>query len=237
MRYSLLVLAIALTAGATHARADQIVTYLMTGTIRSSYNMGRSINGDYISWMLQYNASTPGSGSGTSAGNYSTFGAVISDLTDQSKGGSPFAFWTHDTNTSLSLHNASPDNPQSFFDASQSNTTLPGDPAGHYSYDLHLNVNGSLPTLNLANLQLSNLPLNLSTSFLNYRAVGMAPPGENLFAASVTSISGPFYATPEPGSLTLFLLGVAGLAARGLRRRLRIPARFLPCHCRRWLTH
>lgn len=218
MRSAILVLAVALMAGATEARADQIVTYLMTGTIRSSYNMGQSINGDRVSWMLRYDTSTPGNGSGTSARNYSTVGAVISDPIDQSKGGSPFSFWIHDTNTSLSLHNASADNPQSFFDASQSNTPLPGDPAGHYSYDLHLNVNGSLPTLNLANLQLSNLPLNLSTSFLYYKAVGMAPPGENVFAASVTSISGPFYPAPEPGSLTLFLLGTVGLATRRIRR-------------------
>lgn len=84
-------------------------------------------------------------------------------------------------------------------------------------------VNGSLPSLNLANLELSNIPFELgkgSGSYLSYYyadAYGQ-PVG---FTATVDSISGPIPYAAEPGSLTLFLLGAAGLATHVIRRRLR----------------
>jgi len=94
-------------------------------------------------------------------------------------------------------------------------------PEEGYGADLKLNVNGPLPTLNLANLQLNQLLINTSTSSFEYSfAADMMPGWQQSFTASVDSISAPTYGAPEPGSLTLFLLGATGLAASSIRRRL-----------------
>ncbi len=222
MRYAVLVLAIALAVANTQARAD-LVTYTMTGTIQSSQNLGLSA-GDRISWQLQYNNSLPMNANGSSGMNYYSPTPVITNLIDRTNGGFPF-FMSSSVYSTLSLNNASATLYPNSFVAGAESTTIPGYPEGILSYGLVLNNIGSLPTMNLANLQLNTLPLNLSASSFNYSfAEDLGPLDQQSFVASVDSISSPVYGAPEPGSLTLFLLGVAGFAARGMRRRLGQPA-------------
>ncbi|HEY7312011.1 MAG TPA: PEP-CTERM sorting domain-containing protein [Gemmataceae bacterium] len=84
--------------------------------------------------------------------------------------------------------------------------------SSNYTASLHLVSKDVLPTLKLANLQLNNMPLSSGEfDYTNLYGFG--------FQAQVDSIG--TRPEPEPGSLTLFLLGAAGLAARGMRRRLR----------------
>ncbi len=78
MRHAVLVLAIALAAANTQARAE-LVTYTMTGTIQSSQNIG-AFAGDRISWTLQYNNSLPMSANGSSGRNYYSSTPVITNL-------------------------------------------------------------------------------------------------------------------------------------------------------------
>jgi hypothetical protein len=103
-----------------------------------------------------------------------------------------------------------------------------------YNTALELDYKVSVPTAELMNLQLNRLPLYSYDSYLQYDW------GHDNIAAislvsSVDSISAPVYGSPEPGSLTLFLLGAAGLAARSLRHRSLF--HFLPCLHSPLLTH
>jgi hypothetical protein len=93
-----------------------------------------------------------------------------------------------------------------------------------YGASLYL-LTAPLPTLNLAKFQFDGLPVVWSsnpplddpqgaTHFQYAYQNGNLQLG---FTATVDSIPGA-HMVPEPGSLTLFLLGAAGLAARGMRR-------------------
>jgi hypothetical protein len=218
MRHAVLVLAIALAAANTQARAE-LVTYTMTGTIQSSQNFG-GLAGDRISWTLQYNNSLPMYANGSSGMNYYPSTPVITNLIDRTSGGFPF-FLSSSVDSTLRLNNASATLYPNSFVAGAESTTIPGYPEGILSYGLVLNNMGSLPTMNLASLQLNTLPLNLSASSFNYSfAEDLGPFDQQSFVASVDSISAPVYGAPEPGSLTLFLLGAFGVAAHGMRRRL-----------------
>ena len=225
MRYITLVLAVALVAGTADARAD-LVFYNMTGTITSTISpppytgQGAAYAvGDHISWTLYLDRSSPMTSSTSTSSSYSQPTnlqlPLFSNIYDPAHGIFNY-FRTSGTVYPITLSNS----PAGNFSA--------GETAGNYSHiALSLAVNGSLPSLNLANLQLNNIPFLLgkgSGSYLSWQVeVPNATVGEHLigFTASVDSISGPVAYAPEPASLTLFLLGAAGLAARGMRRRLR----------------
>src|SRR5579884_1017712 len=231
MRHTILALSIALMAGATQARAG-LVTYTMTGTITSAlpdYPEYYPIyaQGDRISWTLQYNTSMPMYTYTTTANNASQLNSpLITSIVDRTTGSSFYVPATMyvpphleqagaDARAGLRLTSGS----LSSIAAGQDQLGVTS-PEEIYNADLMLKVNGPLPTLNLANLQLNQLSINTSASSFEYGfAADMMPGGQASFTASVDSISAPKYGTPEPGSLTLFLLGAAGLAARGVRRR------------------
>jgi hypothetical protein len=108
----------------------------------------------------------------------------------------------------------------------------------YYGASLTLLTASSLPTLNLAQFSFDNLPISRSSSPSIYpqgtTQFDYAYQDSKLslgFTATVDSVPGA-HMVPEPGSLTLFLLGAAGLAARGIRRRLHAA-----CIRRPLLTH
>lgn len=231
MRHAILVLAVALTAGTTQVYAE-LVTYNMTGTITSAGSYTGQFPSfavsDHINWTLQYNTSTPMLTYSGTSNSGSLYTPLITNIVDRTTGSGFFVLPSlyvpptlaeagASAGASLSLSSGS----SSFFGAGQYATGFPGSET-IYNSGLQLTVNGSLPTLNLASLQLNNLPLNLATSSFGYSyAFDMMPGGQVSFMASVDSISAPMYGAPEPGALTLFLLGAAGLAGRAMRRRLR----------------
>lgn len=229
VRRTILALAVALAAGTTHARAD-IVRYNMTGRITT----GSSIGGDLISWTLQYDRSTPASNSTSLGRYYPLTGAVITNLVDQTTG---YHFLPTPTPSngsgSLALHlrGYGGVGPLGYIAPSSMEVWsyyYAGHPLSTYSSYLLLYPKSSLPTLNLANLQLNKIPFalgftpgNAPTSEFDFEKVGYTTGKiDALFGATVFSISGPVGPLSEPGSLTLFLLGAVGLAARGMRRRL-----------------
>ena len=234
MRYTTLVLAVALVAETTEARADMIA-YNMTGHITNlDYNTtGSPIGrGDLISWRLQYDRSTPVSNSTALGRYYQLTGAVITNLVDQTTG---YHFLPTPTLSNaggaLALHLSGYDGPLSYNGPSSFEVWsgyAAGNPLSTYSSQLLLFPKSSLPTLNLASLQLNKIPFALGFTFGNapmsefdFEKVGYTTGAiDVLFSAHVFSISGPVGPLPEPGSLTLVLLGAAGLAARGMRRRL-----------------
>jgi hypothetical protein len=225
MRSTILVLGVALAAGSTQARAEW-VAYNLTGTITSAQPADTNLSfavGDHISWTLQYNTSSQMySYSGTSnSGSLTT--PLITNIVDRTTGASFYvpstlynpSFPYSVSGSRLSLSSSPPNGSPSFFEAGQSASF--GEALNNSG--VLLNVNGPLPTLNLANLQLNSLPINWSTSSFGYSdEVDLG--GQLSLTASVDSISAPRYGAPEPGSLTLFLLGAAALSARGMRRRL-----------------
>lgn len=236
MRRSLLVLAVALTVGATHARAD-LVSYNMTGTI-TAVDVDTGLNhpllavGDHITWTLQYDPSLPRGFSGNAAApssyNYHPSTNLITRIVDQTTGSSlPLPPVSATTGvSSLQLFN----HPPGFFAATDQSATKTSWGKLYSSDSLSMYSNNLLPTFNLADLQLNTVPFALgSTSFggnssdlgyyYNTNSGYDHPNALFAFEASVDSISGPMAGTPEPGSLTLCLLGAAGLATRRIRRR------------------
>lgn len=211
MRHSILVLAVALTAGTTQVRAD-MVSYTMTGTVISADLQWRPSGsppsfpvaaGDRITWTLQYDRSLPG---------YSTTSLTITNIVDQTTGYHWFPSLLPVTST-ISLADGQWKDMKSIFAAG----THGGSSYESYMTALELGYKVSIPMSELMNVQLNSLPLNLSASYLQYSW------GNDLAAislvTSVDSISAPVYGAPEPGSLTLFLLGAGGLAIHGIRRR------------------
>lgn len=226
MRHTILGLAVALAAGTTQARAD-LVTYNMNGTITSATDGHSSFAvGDRVSWTLQYNTSMPMYTYTTTANNASQlYNPLITSIVDRTTGTKLYVPATLYVPPYLAQAGAMAGAGLSLSSGSSSSISANQYqfdviyPEEGYSADLKLNVNGPLPTLNLAKLQLNQLSINTSTSSFGYGlAADMMPGYQASFDASVDSIAAPKY-TPEPGSLTLFLLGTAGLAARGVRWR------------------
>jgi len=75
---------------------------------------------------------------------------------------------------------------------------------------------GPLPTLDLAHLQLDHIPINNGATYFTYSS-GSLTSAFSAISADVTSVT--LASAPEPGSLTLFLLGAVGLVSRRLRPR------------------
>ncbi len=225
MRHTILILALALATGTTQARAD-MVYYNMSGTVTAAdFFWAPSATpppppvakGDHITWTLQYDRTTLPSASSPRSYNYTLSSPPIMNIVDQTNG-ITMTSYRYDpfspSKSTLSLSN---------YPGSLEISTNGGDGYGYGSYEtaLDLSYKGSFPSLNLANLQLNSLPLNLkpysNTLSFSY--------GDQIlgfdFEASVNSISAPVSGVPEPGSFSLFLLGAAGLATHGIRRRLR----------------
>ncbi|MGH7170924.1 MAG: PEP-CTERM sorting domain-containing protein [Gemmataceae bacterium] len=242
MRYTILVLAVVIAAGAADARAE-MVSYNMTGTITSvtatwGYNgldKPRTPTplpfavGDHISGTLQYDSSTAGSikaYSWGSNGDYNTSAPVITNVVDQTTG---FQFPPHPITTtpglfaSVGLENPIPSG--AFRGGEIVAQDQSSDASSRVNDSLLLSTSSPLPTLNLAEFQLTKLPVildNVNYSYLTYYSYSYTLGEGYQIEAAVDSIPGVTAAAPEPGSLTLFLLGAAGLAAGGIRRRLGI---------------
>jgi hypothetical protein len=105
---------------------------------------------------------------------------------------------------------------------------------------LYLGTSNSLPAESLANVHLKSIPFAFgqpiivphqgivasyfqfgtqkwTTQSLDVHSVDVSNFDAHVDSMTVSAASA---STPEPGTLTLFLLGAAGLAARGMRRRL-----------------
>lgn len=211
MRYPLLVLAATLMAGITQAQADQIVAYNMSGTVASASYISVDGSplpspvsvGDHITWTMQYDPSTPASSSGVGWNDYSLNGLLINNIVDQTNGYQVTSWMSTISNGVTSAINLS-QHPGGL-QASSSGFSV-------YTY-LNLHYNGTFPTANLASFQLNTIPLNPKTTDTQFLFSG----GNIALTASIDSISAPTYGASEPGSLTLFLLGVASLVISRVR--------------------
>lgn len=229
-----LAIALALVAGTTEARAD-LVTYNLTGTIQNVSSWGE-VNanvaaGDHITWTMQYDRSAaPGPGSSSTQAFYALNGPVFTNIVDQTTGYhffTPSTIGPEGTNVNVSRYITI----GGIFSLADNTPilTLPS-----YGADLFLSTISPVPTVDLAKLQLSSISWDNTSSYFTYgRAWGdinnqfsNVDPNPTSFGlnfnSSVDSVSAASVAgVPEPGSLTLFLLGAAALAARCFRSRLR----------------
>lgn len=225
MRYSIITLLVA--ALTSQARADMI-GYEMTGTVSSaSASSGMPgwsfplpvARGDRMTWTFQYDRSTPVSGSGSGRISYTPNSPLIINLVDQTNG----YHWSLDPGARAmsSLYLSSyrdRKHPNSGYSSVRAQSNSFGVDTG-YSTTLNLGFNRFLPSMSLANLQLNRLPLNLSSSSLVFQ--NWVNVQGYSFTVSVDSLSAPMAISPEPGSLTLFLLGTGGLMVSCLRSRTR----------------
>jgi hypothetical protein len=201
-----------------------MVGYTITGTVENAGFQWRASAtpppfpvavGDRITWTLQYDRSLPGQSEPPYfTTTYRTTSLTITNIVDQTNGYHWFPTLSPVTST-ISLTDSQWKAAKSIFAVG----TYGGNSSESYNTALELDYKVSIPTSELMNLELNRLPLYLYDSYLQYNW------GEDYLAAislvtSVDSISAPVYGSPEPGSLTLFLLGAAGFAARGVRRRL-----------------
>jgi hypothetical protein len=205
-----------------------MIGYNMTGTVTStssmSWDAGRAFPlpvalGDRITWTLQYDRSTPVSGVGPGWNSYTPNGPLITNIIDQRNANHWFVDPGAPAASTLKLSSSAlPNQPNSFSSSFHTQSSSFFVDAG-YTTELNLGFNDSIATSQLANLHLDSMHLDLSASYLHYDA------SVNLqgyaFTASVNTISGPIAISPEPGSLTLFLLGTAGLALYRLHPRFR----------------
>lgn len=195
--------------------------------------------GDHISWTLQYNSSTPVANF-TGGLNYAA-GVTITNIVDHTTGYHFPIISNIDTNSKLTLSSyAQPGNyPHFTFTADQNGSNGPafGNGSSTQRVLLQLSTASYVKPVGLQNLRLNNIPFALGPS-INHKGVVSDlfwvtqehSYGRSIdswyvsnFNANVDSISGtgPMVASvPEPGSLTLFLLGAGGVAARAIRRRL-----------------
>lgn len=211
----ILALVFTIPIGVSEARADMI-TYNMTGTIRMVHlnNLfpGSSAPpvavGDRIAWTFRYDSSTPLNpyrDSGPSAHYYELNNLAVSHLVDTTSG---FHFYAppNVNSTTLVLENLLSGGgtlwtSSALWDAQRYLTI--------YEANLDLGSPKSLPTLDLANLSLTAPPFTPTNGDLTYAYKAFS------FMAATDSIS--LASVAEPGSLTLFVLGIGGLIARRLR--------------------
>jgi hypothetical protein len=225
IRYLIIIFLVA--ALTSQARAD-IIGYEMTGTVTSatvSSPMPTAsfplpvARGDRMTWTFQYDRSTPASGGGSGQISYTPNGPLIVNLVDQTNGYHWSIYPGARASSSLYLTSSrDPGQPTSGSSSLHAQSSSFGVDAG-YSTTLNLGFNSPLPNLSLANVQLNRLPLNLLSSHLDFQS-WVNVQGYS-FEVSVNSISAPMASNPEPGSLTLFLLGAGGLLVSHLRSRTR----------------
>ena len=201
IRHYILLLAVAVVAaGTSQAHAGPIVAYNQTTTpsnTNSFWNpyVASTTSGDSLLGMLQSEASQLSSEMGPFGGKFGMKGLVFAYLYNQTDG-----FTTSLSSTQkleLFLFMRLLDRLLLFLASEHIAYPLPN----NYVFNLPPNFPTSLPGMSLANNN----------------------PNTGLGTASVSSSSGSSTAhTPEPQSLTLFLVGIAGLSVRGLRRRPRL---------------
>jgi hypothetical protein len=261
MRHAILVLTVALVAGITQARADQIVTYHMTGTLRDTsatveawpanrawYHLQHLSHpyaaGDHITWTLRYDSSTadvPGSYGSRYEMQPNT--PVITNIVDQTTGYHFPVLPNSNSGSILTLiryaTNSDPYGNQTRFSFEVNQSSWHGPEFGNGSSTqgvwLQLNSTSTWKETSLANLHLDTIPFafgppithNYVSSYLNWvtQSYSLNTSIDSQYASSFGAIVDSFAvsvaSTPEPGTLTLFLLGAAGLSASVLRRRLR----------------
>jgi hypothetical protein len=196
--------------------------------------------GDPISWTLQYDLSTPPTPPyNQSPGTYGLYEMqpgklVLTNIVDQTTGYHfPVPPPGTDTGSNLTLSRyPGLDNEHSHFSFQANQGSWRGwgfnNGDATQSVWLALNTTSPLPALGLASLDLTKIPFafgehGLVGSFFQLGTYKFGPNNSedvSQFSAHVDSITVSTASTPEPGSLTLFLLGVAGLTARGMRRRM-----------------
>jgi hypothetical protein len=175
-----------------------------------------------MTWKLQYDTNAPvRPNSVPGYDGYAPASPVISNLVDQTNG---FHFNTPPSaslQSSLVLYNA----PNGGF-MTVGDTQLGPNHSLLYQTSLSLLGPGSgFSTLDLAKFRLDQAGIQMTgpyytASELTYYGTSSAAEGVQLnFSVQVTSLSA--VSTPEPGSLTLFVLGAIGLAACRLRLVLR----------------
>ncbi len=222
----LIALALVLATGAIEARAD-LVTYNMAGTIVSVSSNTSSLPihvGDRFAWTLQYDRSlqAPRNLPGEPF-EYTPRSATLFNFVDQTEKISlPSPPSNPKTLTGLGLVLNPGTNPK-LGNGGFTSYTLWSDSRGNPLGSAMLSLASSahrleFPTSNLADLQLNSVPFD--DRLLNY-AYGMHPLTLPVLGIYVQAdpLSSPTSSTPEPGSLTLFLLGALGMSARYLRAR------------------
>jgi hypothetical protein len=218
-------LALVLPTGAIEARAD-LVTYNMAGTIVSvpSNTNGLPIHvGDRFTWTLQYDRSLSHVNIPGEPFTYAPRSATLFNFVDQT------------ANISLP---SPPSNPNPTIGASlilnpgtNSNIRM-----GEFRTDTMWSDGRTgpfrvasltltdythylvLPTGNLASFQLNSVPFEVRSLNYGYELPRSTSPVLD-FYVQADPFSSPTSPTPEPGSLTLFLLGALGMSARYLRGR------------------
>ena len=197
-----------------------MITYNMTGTIGqvhiNSLFPGSTVIppasiGDHIAWTLRYDTNTPLSpfGSNSGAHYYDLNYQAVSNLVDTTTAFHLYAP-PNVNSTRLALENLMPKG-----GAFWTSTGLMDAQSYQTTYEVTLSLGSSdspLPTLNLANLSLTAPPFIPKNGTLAYAYKAFS------FLAVPDSIS--LSTAPEPGSLTLFVLGAVGAAASRFRRRI-----------------
>jgi hypothetical protein len=227
---------------ATKARAD-LVTYTLTGTVRdvTAWTLTSPVNpgvapvavGDRLSWTLQYDRAAPvvqsSSYMTTSTNLYSPAGPLLSNLVDQTRnltlytapaGSIPANNFTWQSSklpfSSLQVENTPSSGVFSFTDSSNNGLKS-------YFAGFHLVVHQPLATMNLAKIQLDQLPFdfNQNNAFL-FSYSSTLQNGKVFYdfdaLANSLSPSASIASLPEPGTLSLFALGAIGLALHRFRR-------------------
>ncbi len=175
-----------------------------------------------MTWTLQYDPNTPATLNNVPlSSSYAPASPVISNLVDQTTG---FHFSTPSATSlqsGLTLFNA----PQGGF-LSAGDTQMSSNQGPLYQALLSLlGPSNGFSTLDLSQLPLDQAGIQMTApygaaSILSYYGIPAGDGGVQLsFTVQVASLSA--VSTPEPGSLTLFVLGAVGLVARRIHSRLR----------------
>jgi hypothetical protein len=209
------------------ARAD-LVAYDMTGTIGTVIANAAGLPvavGDRVAWTLQYDRSLPS----LTAGNPNVYGPTA-----------PIILNVVDLSTSTPLLSA----PSGSNVKGQTLYLLAGGPhagggafltttywsAGLASATAHLQLSNiasqqPLPTDDLAKLQLDKIHFDDQSFYYDYlQGTSLPPPPGDpgqltSFIVQADPLTAPVSSAPEPGALTLFIVGSVGLVSRRLRAR------------------
>ncbi|HZV07375.1 MAG TPA: hypothetical protein VE999_19990 [Gemmataceae bacterium] len=189
----------------------------MTGTIRQVHvnNLfpGSTVIppvsiGDHIAWTLHYDTNTAPNSLVSNPHEYDLNYQAVSNLVDKT---TAYHFYAppNVNSTRLVLENLIPKG-GAFWTSSGLMDTRTYQTI--YWLTLDLGSADALPTLNLANLSLTAPPFTPNDGMVTYQYKAFS------FVAVTDSIS--LATAPEPGSLTLFVLGAVGAIASRLRPRI-----------------
>jgi hypothetical protein len=205
-----------------------MMVYTMRGTITSTKFEGPLYEkshpppfakGDRVTWMLQYDSSTPAERTGPGASRYSPSGPLIADLIDHTNAVRlPLGYYPPWSQTDLSLSNSA------LGSSLRAVVATHGVDSGN-STTLVLAFKSAFSGSRLTDIHINNLPLDKASSFFKYdSSVDVAFAS---FTASVDSISAPLTGVPEPGSMTLLAIGFFALLGFGRAQRAGAFARLI----------